>query len=261
MIFSRQPSGFALGALAGTYPAVALGLPPAVGPCMFDDFTADHATKAKSLYGELDWLENTIGAATTVTTVQPSTFAEIGVMQVTTPATANRGATFTQGAIAPLFRFPPIGSVWACKIRLTSGTTAYELWSGFSSVAAGRVATADATAFVGVRAVGANLFGVVKSGAATEATIDLGMTVEGATWQAVGFEVLGTSAVPLFQFFRFNVGATERGIHEREDIGAPVGGITILAGLMPVALGILTTSVTAKTAQIDYWAWGGRVAR
>ena len=111
------------------------------------------------------------------------------------------------------------------------------------------------------RAVGANLFGVVKSGAATEATIDLGMTVEGATWQAVGFEVLGTESVPLFQFFRLNVGATQRGILEREDIGAPVGGITILAGLMPVALGILTTSVTAKTAQIDYWAWGGRVAR
>lgn len=261
MIFSRQPAGFALGALGGAYPAPALGLPPAAGPCMFDDFTPDHGAKAKSLYGELDWDQNVIVGASTMTAITPSSWEEIGILQVTTQASAGRGSTLTQGSVAVLYRYPPPGSIWACKLRLTSGTVNYELWTGFASVIDGRVQTADATQFVGVRANGGNLFGVVKSGAGTEATVDLGFTAEGTTWRTVGFEVGGTTADPTFQFFTLNTDASEREVWDRQDVGDPLTGITISASLTPIALGILTTSATAKTAQIDYWAWGGRIAR
>ncbi len=259
--FSRQPAGFALGALAGQYPQPALGLPPAAGPCMFDDFVPDHGSKAKSLYGELDWDEHPIGGAATMLAVSPTSWEEIGILQVTTQSTANRGCTLTQGSVGSLYRYPPPGSIWACKLRLSSGTVNYELWSGFSSVPDGRVGSADATQFVGVRATGGNLFGVVKSGAGVEATVDLGVTAEGTTWRTVGCEVLGTTADVAFQFFMLNQLASEAEVWDRTDIGDPLTGITISASLGPVALGILTTSATAKTAQIDYWAWGGRIAR
>ena len=260
-VFSRQPAGFALGALAGQYPQPALGLPPAAGPCMFDDFTPDHGAKAKSLYGELDWDENVIGSALTLTSVAPTSWEEVGVLQATTTTTANRGATLTQGSVPILYRIPPPGSIWAVKLRITSGTANYELWSGFSSVADGRVQAADATQFVGVRASGGNLFGVWKSGAGVEATVDLGVTAEGATWRTVGFEVGGTTADPTIQFFRMVPDGSEREVWDRVDVGALLTGITVTAGLGPVALGILTTSTTAKTVQIDYWAFGGRIAR
>jgi hypothetical protein len=261
MIFSRQPAGVALGALGGTYPVPAFGLPPAAGPCMFDDFTPDHGAKAKSLYGELDWDENPIGSAMVLTATTPTSWEEVGVLQAATVATAGRGGTLTQGSVAPLYRLPPPGSIWAVKLRLTSGTVNYELWSGFASVADGRVQTADSTQFVGVRSNGGNLFGVFKSNGGIEATVDLGVTAEGTTWRSVGFEVQGTTSAPTIQFFLLNQSASEREVWDRTDIGAPLSGITITAGLIPVALGILTTSATAKTAQIDYWAWGGRIAR
>jgi hypothetical protein len=123
------------------------------------------------------------------------------------------------------------------------------------------VQTADSTQFVGVRSNGGNLFGVFKSNGGIEATVDLGVTAEGTTWRSVGFEVQGTTSAPTIQFFLLNQSASEREVWDRTDIGAPLSGITITAGLIPVALGILTTSATAKTAQIDYWAWGGRIAR
>ena len=228
---------------------------------MFDDFTPDHGVKGKSLYGELDWDQNAIGGTATMLAVTPTSWEEIGILQATTQSTSNRGCTLTQGGVSSLYRYPPPGSIWACKLRLTSGTVSYELWSGFSSVPDGRVQTADATQFLGVRANGGNLFGVVKSNGGIEATVDLGVTAEGTTWRTVGFEVLGTTADPAFQFFRLDANGSEREVWDRTDIGQPLTGITISASLGPVALGILTTSATAKTAQIDYWAWGGRIAR
>ena len=128
-------------------------------------------------------------------------------------------------------------------------------------MADGRVQAADATQFVGVRSNGGNLFGVWKSGAGIEATIDLGINAEGTTWRTVGFEVLGTTADLAIQFFRLDPDGSEREVWDRVDVGDPLTGISVSVGLMPVALGILTTSATAKTAQIDYWAFGGRIAR
>jgi hypothetical protein len=54
---------------------------------------------------------------------------------------------------------------------------------------------------------------------------------------------------------------SEREVWDRVDAGPTLTGVTVTAGLMPVAVGILTTSTTAKTVQIDYWAFGGRIAR
>lgn len=263
MIFSRQPAGFALAALHGQYPQPGLGAVAAAGPSMWDDFTPDHGSKAKSLYGELDWLEEVIGGASTIAAVTPTSWEEIGILSITTQSTANRGCTLTQGTIPLLYRYPPPGSIWACKLRLSSGTINYELWSGFSSTGASRIRTADATSFVGVRSVGGNLFGVVKSGAGAgnESTIDLGFNVEGTTWHTVGFEVKGTTAAPEFQFFTLNSNGSEAEVWDRIDVGAAITTNAPAVGLTPVAIGLVTTSTTAKTVQIDHWSWGGRIAR
>lgn len=260
MIYARQPAGFALGALGGSYPAPAIGLPPAVGPAYWDEFVPDHGAKAKSLYGDMDWVETTIGSALSIQAIQPSSYNEIGILSCTTASTANRGGTLSQGSIKPLYRGPPPGSTFCCKIRITSGTTNYEFWSGFASSNANRVRVIDTTEFVGIRSTGGNLFGVLKSGAGVESTVDFGFQIEGTTWHQVGFEVLHTTP-PQVQFFKLSPNATDAEVWDRQDVGPPRAGITISTGLFPIALGILTTDAIQKTAEIDYWAWGGRTAR
>lgn len=261
MIYARQPAGFALGGLGGSYPAPAIGLPPAVGPAYWDEFVPDHGAKAKSLYGDLDWVETTIGSALSIQAVQPSTWNEIGILGCTTASSANRGGTLSQGSIRPLYRMPPPGSTFACKVRITSGTTNYEFWSGFSSSISNRVGPLDLAQFVGVRATGGNLFGVYKSGAGVESTVDFGFSIEGTTWHQVGFEVIGDTSAPQVQFFQLSPSASDPEVWDRQDVGTPRAGITISTGLFPIALGILTTDAVQKTAEIDYWAWGGRTAR
>ena len=205
-------SGWADGALSGLFPGPGMGAPHSAGYYLADDFT-DLATSR--------WTATTIVAAPTYAMVAPTAYTEHGIHRTTTAATLNSGGVLLRSSVADLYRVPPPGSRWAVKIR-TSASASYDLWSGFSSTATD-VRTATAGQFIGVRqdrAVGSNLYGVVKSAAATETAIDLGVTCEGSVWRAVGFDVEGTAAAPSIQFYLYDL--TDRLAWMRQPIGSAI---------------------------------------
>lgn len=246
----RRVAGYGEGALAGQHPDVAIGLPHVAGFHLEDDLED----------GWSRWVQTTIGgSAPTWSQQAPAGHTELGVGQLATAAAANTGGVAARSTVASVYRTPAPGSTWVCKLRLTSGTTAYELWSGFASDPAAAVSVTAATQFVGVRAVGANLFGVAKDGASSESTVDLGVNCEGSNWRVVGFDVGGTPASPTLQFYVYT--PTTVGSWERQPIGSPLTTKMPGTTLFPIALGLITTSAVAKTAQVDLWNLGGRVPR
>ena len=198
-------------------------------------------------------------AAPTWSAQAPGGWQEIGVGQVVTGAGANTGGVALRAATADLYRIPPPGSIWCSKIRMTSGTASYELWSGFAS-STGRVQAADATQFIGIRSDGANLYGVVKNGAASETTVDLGYDCE-AVWRTFGFEVAGDTTAPEVQFFQLDELGTSRFAWDRTDIGDPITATMPSTSLFSCAIGLVTTTASARTAQIDHWCLAGRTER
>lgn len=258
---ARRPAGRGLGALAGSYPDPAIGLPLSSGFALYDDF-ARPTNAAGTEYGELQWVHAEIGGGTTTFAAStPDDFTELGILRIQTAAAANRGAATFLSSTPFLLRYPPPGSIWACKMRLTSGTINYEMWSGFSSSESLRVSAAEPnSSFLGVRAVGANIFGVAKAGA-TETVVDFGVSWEGSAWRVVGFEVGGTTAAPSVQFFQLDPLATSRSKYDRLDVGDPVTTNIPLVPMIPIGIGLYTTSTTAKIGQLDWWCLGGRVAR
>ena len=259
--FSRPPAGRAVGALTGQYPEPGIGLPLAAGVALWDDFILGAGEAVASRYGDLLWPLTSVGfMPPTLASQAPGDWNEIGVLRLTTSASTDTGGILAMSSVNSLYRCPPPGSIWAVKLRLTAGTADYELWAGFSG-AASRVASADATDFIGVRAVGGNLFGVVKDGAASETTVDLGVSAESSTWCAVGFEVGGTTAAPSVQFFVLDQLGSDRALYDRTDVGSPITTTLPNGTLHPTALGCVTTAASAVEAEIDTWGWGGRLAR
>ena len=263
---ARRPAGRGLAALAGSYPDPAIGLPPAAGFALWDDFFAPReivpSERVEARFGDLLWASHEFGGGnSTYTAITPSDWDECGILQIQTPGSATKGPQLFLSPVPPFYRHPPPGSVWACKLRIVSGTTNYEMWSGFANAQNMRVTSADSnSSFLGARSVGGNIFGVAKS-AATETTVDLGVSWEGSAWRIVGFEVGGTFASPSVQFFRIDPLATNRDKWDRQDIGAPITTNLPAVPTTPLGLGIVTTSAVAKIVQIDWWALGGRAAR
>lgn len=250
---ASRTAGLAIGALAGQYPEPALGLVPAAGVFISDDFIGATG-RVTSRYGEHLWQSTTIGGAPTYANVTPSASTEAGVLSLTTPALSGQGGVLRPG-VTTMFRAPPAGSIWCVKLQMSTGTANYELWSGFAA-STGRVAAADTTDFIGVRSIGGNLFGVVKQGASpSETTVDLGIDCE-AAWRVVGFEMTATDTA---QFFTLD--CSQRGRVFRTDAGAAVTTNFPNTTMTPVALGLVTTTNAAAVAQIDFWSLGGRIAR
>lgn len=257
---ARQPGGFGGGALHGPYPSPGAGLPLAAGAFLCDDFVVGAGEAVASRYGDLLWPATTISGAATIASQAPSDWTELGILRLTTPASSGQGSVLAFSATASLYRIPPPGSIWCAKLAMTTGTADYELWSGFASAAA-RVANADATQFIGLRSVGGNVFGVVKDGAASETTQDLGSDCEGGAWRVFGFEVGGTTASPSVQFFQLDATSTAREVWDRTNVGSAITATMPATTLFPVAIGLVATSGSAVAGQIDYWCWGGRNAR
>lgn len=254
MNYAQRTAGLALGALHGQYPDPGLGLVPAAGVSMHDDFIPGGASLVASRYGSLLWTGTTIGGAPTYANVTPAATTEVGILRVTTTALSGQGGVLNLGATT-MFRSPAAGSIWCCKIQMSTGTANYELWSGFASGNT-RVQAADTTDFIGVRSNGGNLFGVVKQAASpSETTVDLGVECEGV-WRIVGFEVTATDTV---QFFTLDC-SQRIGIF-RTNVGNPVTTNFPNTTLSPIALGVVTTAAAAVAADIDFWSWGGRTAR
>lgn len=262
-VYGRQPMGAAECGLAGQYPFPALGLAMPGGLAFHDDFIAGPGTIVASRYGDQLWSASAFTTGLTYAGVAATGYASgPGALQGTSAASVNTGGVVFSGYL-PFWGFPPPGAIWATRIRLTSGTSGYELWSGFAS-AASRVRVADATRFCGVRVEGSgNLFGVSKNGAtaANETTIDLGVTAQGSNWVTVGFEVGGTVAAPSIQFFVLDRLGANRQVWDRTDVGAPITTTLSSGPALPVAFGLVTQDAVAKIAQIDHWGIGGRIAR
>lgn len=252
---TRTPAGPATGALAGLYPDPALGLVPSAGVSFHDDFLLPVASGVAARLGDRLWQNSTIGGtAATPSTGVPLSWTEAGVVQLTTGAVANTGSVYHHGA-SMFYRHPGPGSIFATKLRITTGTANYECWAGFSETAT-RITGATACDFLGVRAVGGNVFGVARNGT-TETTVDLGLDIEGTTWRTVGFEVTGTTAAPIVQFFQLeNTGAN----WVRTNIGTSITTNMPDVGTRPV-IGLVTTAAASVTMQMDWWALGGRCPR
>jgi hypothetical protein len=242
-----------LGALAGRLPDAAMGVPHTAGLHLDDDFHDEIASR---------WTTTTIGGTAPAYSQQsPASIDVVGCSQILTGAVINTGGVAQKSTVADHYRTPGPGALWAVKLRTTTASANYDLWSGFASAAAS-VRVGDATQFVGVRvdrAVSGNLFGVVKSGAGAgaESTIDLGVSPEASAWQSVGFARLADGTI---QFF---VG----GFTDRDDwawvkTGSPLP-VTYLptVKLFSTAIGIVTRTADARSVQVDWWDLGGRCIR
>jgi hypothetical protein len=244
---ARSPAGPADAALAGQYPAVALGLVPAAGPIMFDEFLRPGPA------GDCRWVDTTLGGSDpTYSNQAPTAVTEAGILRLATAASANSGGVL--GHVHSQFSgVPGVGAIWAAKVRLQSGASAAEVWCGFSQ-SSDRVDSSTSNDFVGVRGVaGANWSGVCKNGT-SETAVDLGVACD-STWRALGFRRENDGV----QFFVLTL--SDVGTWDLDDVGDPVTTNHPNTALRSIALGTYTTNATGKTAEIDFWALGGRTAR
>ena len=245
MALGRQARGAALAALAGSYDEPAIGLPPVAGWAVWDDFLEVGP-----------WVLTTIGAAPTGVDVAPAAATEMGVRRITSTAVSGQGGCYVRGTVAnwKVSR----GSVWAAKFTCT-GSTLYDMYSGFVQTPGTDVAVVTANQFIGVRAIAGNLFGVCKTGASAETTVDLGVTAINSTYQTVGFAIRGTAAAPSVQFYLGSLSDSD--VLEWAPIGNPITTNLPTVALYPCAVGVVSRAAATKAAQVDFWALGGRVAR
>lgn len=257
----RRAAGGALGALTGDYPDPGFGLPMSSGYALFDDFIHPFDKHGNDLAGDMQWQHVDIGAQSNQSDVTPSGWTEAGIHRLLTAQQAGAGVILYQSQDDTFYRYPSPGAIWACKIKLDSGLTSYELWSGFASVYSAQPRVSSNSSFVGVRALNGNLFGVVKDGATAtnESTVDLGVSCVGA-WRSVGFRVEGTTASPSIQFFVLNEQGSDRAIYDQIDVGSAITTNLPTTTMGPIALGIVGPTVQVG-AEIDWWCLGGRVAR
>lgn len=247
---AQRPAGLALGALAGQYPSPGLGLVPAVGMSLYDDFLLPPDT-ISGFAGDRFWQRTTLSVAPSWAHENPSNHQEAGVLKLTTAASSGSGGLISY-ANTPFYRYPPVGSIWAAKINLVRASD-YHIWSGFSSVL-DRV-SGVANDFVGIRQLdGLNLYGVVRNNS-SETVIDLNTSIQGV-FVVAGFEVLPGPAI---QFFTINLSAVSP--FQKTNVGAPITTNLPNERLYPIALGVYTTAAAIKQAYIDWWVLGGRSAR
>jgi len=254
---ARTPGSAAKGALWGSYPEVALGLPPSVGVAYWDDFVRLGA----SGYGDLDWEIYNSAAITTATRQTPSAESEIGIYHFD-QTNSNRTHILNLGFAAsrPYFTLPPVGTIWAIKIKHASLTSGQTLFAGFLEATIAPL-TANNVDFVGIRnealTVGpVSWFGVCKEGAGSgnEQTIDLGVLGSISLWNVFGFEILPEG----IQFFQLNL--SNPGRVGRTNIGNPLTLHFPSAPMTPV-FGFSTHTAGNRGFDIDWIGWGGRFRR
>lgn len=262
-VYGRRAGGQGLGAIHGEGPDFGIGLPLSVGFSLHDDFLPQYVKPGEQQIGEQRWEHTHTGGTGTFASVAPTAHTEAGILQVVSANLTNSSTIVHQGPYTALYRFPPPGSIWGCKLRIADNSPSYEVWSGFASLTNAPVSTASATQFIGIRATNGNVFGVLKdgAGAANETLVDLGSTAVGA-WRTFGFYVYGTTLTPRFQFFQINQLASDRAVYDRIDIGGPVLANRPLVPLSIIAIGVTGLAQAGQAdVSLDWWGFGGRVAR
>jgi hypothetical protein len=252
---ARRPAGPAAGALAGRYgDDLAIGTPLVMGPCLFDDFIRP---PAGGYYGDLLWGLHNFAGAPTATNQTPTADTELGITRLSTGAAAAReGAAigYGDGTDRQFYRAPPIGSLFAVKLRAVD-VSQIEIASGFFEQHAA-VSSPTANDFIGIRGTaGGNWLGVIRNGT-TESTVDLSLAVD-TTWRVVGFERLADGTI---QFCRWDRSTHRRVV--REDIGQPVSVTNLPDAALTISpLNVITLDGTDKAAEIDFVSLGGRTER
>lgn len=207
--------------------------------------------------GGYDWTLSQIGGGgATLAGVASATADEFGVSRLSTPSTSGRGGTLSLQVLSAGLTQWSDGQKWTAKVRLGATVTSMDAWSGFASSLTASVRTADATAFIGVRydaAAGGNWYGVLKSGAAAEDTVDLGVA-GGTDWARVGWR--GTPAGVQFFLWSWVPGLGYREV----DVGGPLNR-TLGANVGPIAVGVVTRAAAARLADVDLWSFAGAWAR
>lgn len=256
---ARRAAGQASGSLHGLYPEPSMGLSPASGAWLHEDWLRPPGTPTGA-YGDLLMTLNTVAGTNTAAAQAPSAATEAGIIRITTGTSTSDGAVLGfGGATLPFRSAVPAGTIWATKVRAPTVSTNLTAWSGLVSSITGVPRGADASGFIGVcgdaAGAGVNWRGIVRSGG-SETAVDLGVAM-GSTWRVLGFEVTTDDEV---QFFTLTM--SDRLLFSRTDVGDPVSTNIPTGGQLTVAaLGVQTQTTSAATAESDWYALGGRIAR
>lgn len=204
--------------------------------------------------GDLRWRLRSIGSRSgaTLPRVTPSALTEGGVLALTTGAASGDGAVLHLPGPSFSTSGLPVGSLFGAKLQMSSGTTSYTLWTGFTD--SPTALPSAATDGIYIYSTGGNLTGRVYDGT-TSTTVDFGFTAE-AGFVVVGFEV---RPGPKVQFFYLEL--DDRMAWVRRNVGDPISTGLPNEALYAIALGLATNTTAARTAQVDWWGLGGRVAR
>ena len=244
--------GIARGALAGYYPEPGLGHPLLAGAAFFDDFRWNTVVQP--------WAQTTITSAPTWTPQTAS--GAIGVRQIVTAGSANTGGVLRMGASATdIPDMPVAGTEFSSRVRITSTEANTVLWTGFSSATTTTPETANNVQFIGFRSVAGTLVGLCKTGAGggSETTVPMGIGL--SEWRNLGWSVVDTDGAGTLgvQFWRADT--SDRRALRITRVGSPVTTTLPSGAMYLAALGLVTTTASARTAQIDFVSHCGRTAR
>lgn len=254
---AARPAGPASGCLSGQYPFPGPGCFPLSGISIQEDFLYTDASVPR--IGDLPWTETTLGAGGSYSANTTSSAYEHGLIGLTTALTADGdGVTYSLGAAgAPIFYgvVPPEGTICTCKLKMTS-TSSYEVWAGIIETQGSDIQSATNVEFLGIRSTGGNLFGVCKTGAATEDTQDLGVSCESA-FVTCGFEMTDATHAQFFIFETPNLA----GMWSRTNVGTPMDVSAPAATTGSPCFGLITSTNLAKAGKFDFFSIHGRIDR
>ncbi len=250
---AKTAGGEASGALSGTYPTPAIGIPPMVGVALWDDFIGESNNFGGS--GN-DWRLSAPVGMPTDNPITPTTDRELGLHEFThNVSPRDFHFHFGLGSERPLFAFP-IGGIFAVKMCLTLEATNNRVWAGFGSLALVPI-PGNTVDFVGIRnnngASGANWEGVSKN-STLETPIDLGVFGVVDDFNVFGFERLDEG----YQFFAMDVSNAGRLV--RTNVGDPVSTNNPDQPLTPI-FGFETGASGDRGLCMDFYGWGGRFRR
>lgn len=250
----RRAAGVATGALSGVYPHVSIGAPPLAGGSMRDEFLRPPTA---GYVGDLLWQVQNIGTPAGATQIVPTADTEIGITRLSTNAVP---AQYEGGCIAwpytSVFGVLQPGSLQYVKVYVDKFMTDTEVFSGFLSNPVIMPRAANVVDAVGFRgdSGGANWYGITRA-AAVETTIDMGVMTTG--WHILGWRRWYDGSVTFY-----NIDASDgRRAPVWTMMGASTTNLPTLA-MAPVPLAVLATVAAGpKSADIDFYGWGGYAGR
>jgi hypothetical protein len=254
---ARPAAGAAGGVLGGRYPNPAWGLPMG-GMQGFDDFIGN--INKTTMRTQLNWtIVDTSGGVSP--TAGTDTATEDGILRMATAGALGDGgnAYLPDGLLGAGV---PTYLEFGVKIRMPATNTDLRVWSGFADTSNGDWLIAGSVNCVGIRAIASgsavNWYGVVKDGstASNESTVDLGYEAN-STWRSLGFYVTSTG----IQFCEWDASDLRKRGLVRTDIGDEVTTNIPTGALYKIALGINAATAAQRVAEVDWWAFGGPVAR